>query len=177
MTLVVDASVVVAALVDGGETGQWAERVLLSDHVAAPHLMPVEAANILRRSAQGDEISPDSASLAHTDLQDLRIDLYPYAAVAPRAWELRENLTLHDGWYVALAEGTGRPARNAGQADSPGRQGRGAGLWFLRSRASLRLEDFRIHAERDRNSCRWHPSRLPTCARVSRRRSQPNTGR
>ena len=104
MTLVVDASVVVAALLDGGETGRWAERVLLSDHVAAPHLMPVEVANILRRSAQGGEVSADSASMAHTDLQDLRIDLFPYAAVAPRAWELRENLTLYDAWYVALAE-------------------------------------------------------------------------
>ena len=104
MTLVVDASVVVAALVDGGETGQWAERVLLSEHVAAPHLMPVEVANILRRSAQGGEVSPDTASMAHTDLQDLGIDLFPYATVAPRAWELRENLTLYDAWYVALAE-------------------------------------------------------------------------
>lgn len=104
MTLVVDASVVVAALVDGGELGQWAERVLLSDHLAAPHLLPVEVANILRRSAQGGEVSPDSASLAHSDLQDLRIDLFPYAAVASRAWELRENLTLYDAWYVALAE-------------------------------------------------------------------------
>ena len=104
MTLVVDASVVVAALVDGGETGQWAERVLLSDHVSAPHLMPVEVANILRRSALAGEVSRDSASLAHADLRDLRIDLFPYAAVAPRAWELRENLTLYDAWYVALAE-------------------------------------------------------------------------
>lgn len=104
MTLVVDASVVVAALVDGGELGQWAERVLLSDHLAAPHLLPVEVANILRRSAQGGELSQDSASLAHSDLQDLRIDLFPYAAVASRAWELRENLTLYDAWYVALAE-------------------------------------------------------------------------
>ena len=104
MTLVVDASVVVAALIDGGETGRWAEGVLLSDHVVAPHLMPVEVANILRRSVQGEEVSRDSASLAHADLQDLRVELFPYAAVASRAWDLRENLTLYDAWYVALAE-------------------------------------------------------------------------
>lgn len=104
MTVVVDASVVVAALVDGGETGQWAEEVLRSGQLAAPHLMPVEVANILRRSVQSGDVSPDTASLAHADLQDLRVELFPYEAVASRAWELRDNLTLHDAWYVALAE-------------------------------------------------------------------------
>ncbi len=104
MTRVVDASVVVAALVDGGKTGQWAEAVLRSGPVAAPHLMPVEVANILRRAARGGEVSADSASLAHTDLQQLRVELFPYDAVSARAWALRDNLTLYDAWYVALAE-------------------------------------------------------------------------
>lgn len=104
MTLVVDASVAVAALVDGGPTGRWAEGVLLTDDLAAPHLMPVEAANILRRAVLQGDVTSDSASLAHGDLQDLRIDLFPYGAIADRAWELRENLTCYDASYVALAE-------------------------------------------------------------------------
>lgn len=104
MTLVIDASLVVAALADGGHTGQWAEGVLLSDHLAAPHLMPVEVANILRRAALAGDVSSDTASLAHADLQALRLDLFPYAPVASRAWALRENLTSHHAWYVALAE-------------------------------------------------------------------------
>lgn len=104
MTLVVDASVVVAALVDDGATGRWAEGVLLSDDLAAPHLMPVEAANILRRASLHGEVTSDTASLAHGDLQDLRVGLFPYGASADRAWELRENLTSYDAWYVALAE-------------------------------------------------------------------------
>jgi predicted nucleic acid-binding protein len=104
MTLVVDASVVVAALVDGGDLGRWAEHILLSGPQVAPHLMPVEVANVLRRSVQGGEISADSASLAHADLQALRVEFFPYEAVAVRSWELRENLTLYDAWYVALAE-------------------------------------------------------------------------
>jgi len=104
VTLVIDASLMVAALVDGGPTGRWAADVVLSDDLAAPHLMPVEAANILRRAAHSDEISSDVASLAHADLLDLRVALFPYAPVASRAWELRENLTLYDAWYVALAE-------------------------------------------------------------------------
>lgn len=104
MTLVVDASVVVAALVDTGATGRWAEEVLLSDHLAAPHLLPVEVANILRRLALHGEISQDAVSLAHSDLIDLRVALFPYTLDAWRVWELRHNLTTYDAWYVALAE-------------------------------------------------------------------------
>ena len=104
MTVVVDAALVVAALTDNGPAGRWAEEVLIGDALAAPHLMPVEVANILRRAGMAGDISPDVAALAHGDLLDLRVGLYPYAPCAERAWELRENLTLHDAWYVALAE-------------------------------------------------------------------------
>lgn len=104
MTLVVDASFVVAALVDSGEIGAWAEDLLMGDHVAAPHLMPVEAASILRRAAAAGQITTDTASLAHADLLDIRAALYPYAPLAGRAWDLRDNLTTYDAWYVALAE-------------------------------------------------------------------------
>lgn len=103
MTVVIDASVVVSALVDAGPAGTWSEQWLL-EPVAAPHLMPVEAANILRRAALRGDLSADTASLAHADLQDLRVELFPYDVVAARAWQLRENLTLYDAWYVALAE-------------------------------------------------------------------------
>ena len=68
MTIVVDASLVVAALVDGGSDGVWADSVLASDDLAAPHLMPVEFANILRRAFLSGEISADTAALAHADL-------------------------------------------------------------------------------------------------------------
>ena len=51
MTLVVDASMVVAGLTDSGADGRWAEELLAGDSLAAPHLMPVEAGNILRRAA------------------------------------------------------------------------------------------------------------------------------
>lgn len=102
--LVADASAVVAALVDSGDAGDWAARVLGARPLAAPHLLPVEVANILRRSALRGDISEDAASLAHADLGDLRLSLFPYALIAERAWALRSNLTLYDAWYVALAE-------------------------------------------------------------------------
>ena len=104
MTLVVDASLVVAALVDSGPTGTWAEEKLGSGHLAAPHLMPVEAASILRRAALAGEVSVDTASMAHEDLLALRVELFPYGPFAARVWALRTNVTAHDAWYVALAE-------------------------------------------------------------------------
>ena len=100
----VDASVVVAALVDTGADGTWAEGILGSDALAAPHLLPAEVANVLRRAAFAGDISPDSASLGHADLLRLRIDLFDYEPVAERVWALRTVLTPSDGWYVALAE-------------------------------------------------------------------------
>ncbi len=109
MTIVVDSSVVVAALIDTGRTGQWAESVLVSDALAAPHLMLVEVANILRRSTVAGEVSSDVASLAHAELLARRIELFPYAPLASRVWELRSNVTAYDGWYVALAEALSAP--------------------------------------------------------------------
>lgn len=104
MTLVIDASLVVSALVDASSTGRWAESLLVAGPLSAPHLMPVEVTNVLRRAAARGEITPEVASMAHADLLDLRVELFPYAPFAPRVWELRDNVTSYDAWYVALAE-------------------------------------------------------------------------
>jgi predicted nucleic acid-binding protein len=104
VTLVVDASVVVAALIDTGADGIWADRTLGSESLVGPHLLPVEVANVLRRAALAGDISADSASLAHRDLLKLRIDLFAYEPFAERVWALRDTMSAYDGWYVALAE-------------------------------------------------------------------------
>ena len=109
MTVVVDASAVVAALVDAGSDGRWARSELAREGLAAPHLMPVEAANILRRAVLAGDLSADTAALAHDDLVHLRVDLFPYEPHAQRVWQLRDNLTAYDAWYVALAEDLGIP--------------------------------------------------------------------
>jgi predicted nucleic acid-binding protein len=102
--VVPDASTVVAALVGGGPAGRWDEQILASGPLAAPHLLPAEVANIVRRAVAAGQISPDVASLAHADLHVLAVDLFPYAPFADRIWELRGNVTCYDAWYVALAE-------------------------------------------------------------------------
>jgi predicted nucleic acid-binding protein len=105
--LVVDASVVVAALVDSSHAGRWAEQMLGSGPLAAPHLLPVETADVLRRAALAGDISVDVASMAHDDLLSVRLELFSYLPFASRVWELRANVTAYDAWYVALAESLG----------------------------------------------------------------------
>ena len=104
MTVVVDASVVVALLVDGGPGGTWAASVVSGEDLAAPQLLHVEVANVLRRAALAQDISDDVAALAHADLLDLHVATFSYEPLADRIWALRHNLTTYDAWYVAVAE-------------------------------------------------------------------------
>ena len=104
MTTVVDASVLVAALVDSGHEGKWAESVLTEGCLAGPELVLAEASNILRRLERTKQISRIEATTALGDLLRLDMELFPFAPFAERVWALRENLTSYDAWYVALAE-------------------------------------------------------------------------
>ena len=104
MTTVVDASALVAVLVDSGDEGKWAEATFAEGDLAGPELVLVEASNILRRLERSEKISRIEATSAHGDLLRLDIQLFPFAPFAERIWALRGNLTSYDAWYVALAE-------------------------------------------------------------------------
>ena len=104
MTIVVDASVLVSALVDTGNEGLWAESLIVSQAIVAPELAMVETTNILRRLELAGQISTLEAQLAHRDLMRLDIQLFPFSPFAERIWSLRKNITAYDAWYVALAE-------------------------------------------------------------------------
>lgn len=107
--IVLDASVLVAVLVDSGHEGRWADAVVAKADLAAPELALAEAVNILRRLERSGEISRLEANSAHRDLMRLDLDLFPFAPFADRVWALRSNLTAYDAWYVALAEALGCP--------------------------------------------------------------------
>ena len=102
--VVVDASLVVSALLDDGDEGAWAEQLLQTRTRVAPALMPVEVANILRRANLCGDITAECAAQAHNDLLDLSVELFPYEPFGPRVWELRASVTPYDAWYVAIAE-------------------------------------------------------------------------
>ncbi len=102
--LVLDSSALVALLVDAGPTGEWAAEAVRSAEIAAPELALFETGNVLRRRQLAGDLEPVEATLAHGDLLALPLHLWPYAALAERAWALRGALTIYDASYVALAE-------------------------------------------------------------------------
>ena len=104
MTQIVDASAVVAALLDDGADGRWCEEQLWAGELMAPHLLPIEVANIIRRMEARRTIDASEAAAAVRDLRCLDVDLVPFEALAYRAWALRANLTIYDACYVAAAE-------------------------------------------------------------------------
>ena len=104
MTVAIDASALVAALMDSGSEGDWAKDVVASGALLAPELILVESANTLRRLERSGAISRLEATSAFRDLMRLELELLPFAPFAERVWELRGNLTSYDAWYVAVAE-------------------------------------------------------------------------
>lgn len=104
MTVVVDASVLVAALLDSGREGQWAESVIAEGSLTGPELVLAESSNVLRRLERARKISGLEANSAYRDLLRLDMELFAFAPFAGRVWELRSNLSIYDAWYVAMAE-------------------------------------------------------------------------
>jgi len=104
LSVVVDSSVLVAALADSGPNGVWAEEVLSHGSLHAPELARVEATNILRRLELAKQLTTAEANAAHEDLMQLDLELFSFEPFAERIWELRYSVTSYDAWYVAMAE-------------------------------------------------------------------------
>lgn len=104
MIVIPDVSVVVTALVDLGELGDRARARLSQAHLAAPHVLPVEVTNALRRMVLRGSMGAEAATLAQADLPTLSVELFPFEPFSDRVWELRGGLTSYDAWYVAVAE-------------------------------------------------------------------------
>jgi len=103
LTVVADASVVVAALISSESDAEWAATLMRREQLA-PQLMLVEAANALRRRELAGVLPPEAAAAAHADLLSLPVSLYDYYDLADRMWELRRAVTMRDARYLALAE-------------------------------------------------------------------------
>jgi predicted nucleic acid-binding protein len=109
VTIVVDSSLVFAALINQGGHGRWAESVLASEDLAAPHHMLVEVVSTLRRAVLAGDISENLALVAHAELLAITLELHPFTSLGERVWQLRHTVTAYDGWYVALAEALDAP--------------------------------------------------------------------
>ncbi len=102
--LVVDASVLAVALADDGADGDQARARLRGERLAVPELADLEVASVLRRQMRAGALDGRRAGLALDDLAALPAQRAPHRPLLARCWELRDNLTIYDAAYVALAE-------------------------------------------------------------------------
>ena len=102
--LVIDASALVIALADDGAQGDAARTRLRGEELAAPELIDLEVLSVLRRQFAVGAMDARRAELALRDLRDIPITRTPHRDLLPRCWELRDNLSVYDAAYVALAE-------------------------------------------------------------------------
>ncbi len=106
--IVVDASVVVPALIDSGGDGALAREVFNTDgDLHAPYLLDLEVASTLRRRTLNGSLDPARAEAALLDFTDLAVTRYPHLGLLSRIWRLRDDLSAYDASYVALTEALG----------------------------------------------------------------------
>lgn len=102
--LVVDASIVATALTDDGGEGDLVRARLRGESLLAPELLDLEVLSVLRGQIRAGAVDSRRAQLALTDLNDMPVRRAPHGPLLARCWELRDNITVYDAAYVALAE-------------------------------------------------------------------------
>lgn len=105
--IVIDASVIVAALADDGPDGDRARDRLRDEDLVAPHLIDLEVVSAWRRIAAQGDLDGRRCELALHDLVDIPLRRIPHWPLLARCWQLRGNLSPYDAMYVALAETLG----------------------------------------------------------------------
>jgi predicted nucleic acid-binding protein len=120
--IVVDASVLAPALADDGPDGDLARARLRGERLCAPSLVDLEAVSVLRRAVATGRLHERRSAQALADLALLPLERVGHVALLDRIWELRENVTVYDGAYIALAELIGATflTADARLARSPG---------------------------------------------------------
>jgi predicted nucleic acid-binding protein len=120
--IVVDASVLASALVDDGAAGDRMRTRLRSESLAAPELIDLEVTSVVRRQVQAGGLDVQRADLALGSLAAVPLRRARHRPLLARCWELRDNVTVYDAAYVALAEllGTVLVTADARLARAPG---------------------------------------------------------
>lgn len=102
---VLDASIVTDALAVVGPVGDRARRLVAAEsRLHVPAMISAEVTSALRAMVQRGILDPVDAKVAAVRAGRLRARRYPFEPFLERAWELRDNVTPYDAWYVALAE-------------------------------------------------------------------------
>ncbi|MCY3849305.1 MAG: type II toxin-antitoxin system VapC family toxin [Acidimicrobiaceae bacterium] len=104
-TVVVDASTLVAAVIDAGSVGSQARGRLRGCRRVAPFLIDAETGHALRRMALRGDLASGTAEAARLRAEGMIHRRLPHhGKLNARAWQLRHSLTFYDALYLALAE-------------------------------------------------------------------------
>lgn len=104
---VIDASAVLALLLDPGAGGARIGDHIIAMQAIAPQLLPFEVWNVLRRRRNAGLLDDGQADRANLAFQSLPIELWPTEAIRHRLWDHGRNMSSYDAAYVALAEVVG----------------------------------------------------------------------
>ena len=113
----------VDALVVTGPAGDAARAELRAvQTLQVPAIFGAETASALRALFRRGQLDAGRAAAALEQVRSVRANRYPFEPFARRAWQLRDNLTVYDAWYVALAEwlGTELVTADAALQTAPG---------------------------------------------------------
>ncbi len=103
---VADASVVVELLArpDSRAGLDLGTRIEREEVIHAPQLLDAEVGQALRRLTLRGRMSATRAEVSLAHLVNLPMRRYAHGWLLRRAFELRENVTIYDALYLALAE-------------------------------------------------------------------------
>lgn len=102
---VLDGSTFVEALTSATPLGVAARRrVATTSTWHAPAILPAEVLSAIRGLLVGGHLATHRAERARRRLAATRLVLHSFAPFADRVWDLRDNVTVYDAWYAALAE-------------------------------------------------------------------------
>lgn len=101
--LVIDASAVIDLLVEGPRTSA------LESHIAgatlvAPDLVGLEVLSALGRLLRAGRLAPPDVERARQAWHRTSVRRMPLEVVEQRVWQLRDQVRITDGYYVACAE-------------------------------------------------------------------------
>jgi predicted nucleic acid-binding protein len=108
--MVLDSSACLDIILDT-EPGRMLRGMLLSPEPAlvAPGVLWMEVGRVLRARALDGALSRRGAEAALADFLDLGVQEIQVEPLLARAWQLRDNFTIDDGVFVAIAEATRQP--------------------------------------------------------------------
>jgi predicted nucleic acid-binding protein len=108
--MILDSSACLDLILDT-DMGRALHALLLDSEppLLAPAILWVELGRVMRAKVADGALSRAAAEAALADFLDLGVEEIQVEPLLIRAWQLRENVTVDDGGFVALAEATAQP--------------------------------------------------------------------